>query len=90
MLFLLLENQKRNQKLNSDLLRHAIDLLGTKDPLAYQVVATSESPVVSYDPGDDAEILRLRERGLDDYAIYDDVESDNSEYELIKREVGTI
>lgn len=87
MLFLVLRYQKQVQIRSSDLLKHAIDLLGTKDPLAYQVVATSEIPAVNYDPSDEAEIERMRDRGLSDTAIYDDIDSD-AEFDIIRREIS--
>jgi hypothetical protein len=59
-------------------LRHSVDLLSSKDPLAYQAIATATEPVYAYDASDDAEIARLRERGVSDGAILDEWSGEDS------------
>lgn len=72
-----------------NLVRHQTDLLSTKDPMTFQAVAAPQMPVYSdYDPSDEAEIQRLRERGLSDSAIYDEWSSDDSaEFAAIRSEL---
>jgi hypothetical protein len=73
---------------NTKLLSHAVDLLSVKDPLAYQAIATATEPVYNYDPSDEAEIDRLRARGVSDGAILDEWSGDEGrEFEAIRSEI---
>jgi hypothetical protein len=73
---------------NSKLLSQAVNLLSVKDPLAYQAVATVNQPVYAYDPSDEAEILRMRARGVSDGAILDEWSGDDGkEFEAVRSEL---
>jgi len=101
-MWLMLSSQQKSQLRTAQtsseqlaLLKHAVDLLSTKDPMTYQVVATADSAVLEsdYDPSDTAEIERLKKRGYGDGSIYDeatgftgDLASD--EFERIRSELS--
>jgi hypothetical protein len=94
----MLSYQQKTNRIYSEnlaLLRHAVDLLSTKDPMTYQVVATADTGLLEsdYDPSNEAEIERLKKRGYGDGSIYDEASGfpgdlDPSEFERIRSELG--
>lgn len=72
--------------------KHFSNLLSTKDPLAFQAVAVASTKVdpydTEYDPSDEAEIARLRERGISDGSILDEWSGDDGrEFAAIRGEL---
>lgn len=75
---------------NIQLTKHLSNLLSAKDPMAFQAIAVENPTIYSadYDPSDEAEINRLRERGLSDGAILDEWSGqDAAEFAAVRSEL---
>jgi hypothetical protein len=71
---------------------HLSNLLSSKDPMAFQAVSVVSPQMPAYDseydPSDEAEIARLRERGISDGAILDEWSGDEGrEFATIRSEL---
>ena len=63
------------------LIEHQVNLIASKDPLAFQAIAVpTDFGYATPDPSDEAEIARLRERGVSDGAILDEWSGDSNEF----------